>query len=591
MKKTRRLLILVFLCSLLAPVVNAQDQPVDERFKNIKEKDKDQMQDYLEGEYLFPPQPRNNWSIGIKGGLAYQSADVKPQPGFGFAVSARKALGHAFSLRFEAGLGQTIGLNYGASQGYANHNESPWNTLYFPGGVNAIDGGGAPPQVFYNYRMRYGDFSIQGLVNLNNINFYKEQNKWNIYAAGGIGFMGYTVDVNALDANGNPYDFSGIASAVADPNDAFSIGNNKRNTLDELRNLLDDSYETNAEGHGDEQGFKLGNSNYVVNPLLTGALGVRFRVNRRVELELEHRIAWSNDDLLDGQRWSEQGVGASVADSRTALTRDFDSYSTTTLGIHFRLGPGEESLWWNNPLTEVYSSAREAVNIVSRLTDDADDDGVPDLYDLEPDTPVGMIVDSQGRVQDSDGDGYPDSQDDQPYTPKGCDVDNKGVALDSDADGVPDCFDKEPDSAPGVLVDAKGITIPIINPDTLQFETPCILPVVYFELDKDVVAPQFYPQLNYIAQLMKSDSKLKIKATGFSDSRSSDDYNLQLSKRRVDNTVSFIANTFGIDPTRFEKDYKGEANAVIPNLPANKANPKLEPLHYVNRRVEFDCVK
>ncbi|MEM7512930.1 MAG: OmpA family protein, partial [Bacteroidota bacterium] len=272
-------------------------------------------------------------------------------------------------------------------------------------------------------------------------------------------------------------------------------------------------------------------------------------------------------------------------------TRDFDSYSTTTLGIHFRLGPGEESLWWNNPLTEVYSSAREAVNIVSRLTDDADDDGVPDLYDLEPDTPVGMIVDSQGRVQDSDGDGYPDSQDDQPYTPKGCDVDNKGVALDSDADGVPDCFDKEPDSAPGVLVDAKGITIPIINPDTLQFETPCILPVVYFELDKDVVAPQFYPQLNYIAQLMKSDSKLKIKATGFSDSRSSDDYNLQLSKRRVDNTVSFIANTFGIDPTRFEKDYKGEANAVIPNLPANKSNPKLEPLHYVNRRVEFDCVK
>ncbi len=589
MKNTRHLLLLMFLVSVITQNTYSQEVPADDRYKNVREKDKDQLDDYLEGEYLFPPQPKNNLSLGVKAGLAFISGDVNPRPGAAFGIDLRKALGHVFSLRFQTTIGQTKGLRTSSTNGYQNHVGNPWNELYFRGqGLNSA------PRVFYNYRMRYGDFGLQGVVNLNNINFYKEQNKWNIYAAAGIGVMAYNTVVNALDANGLPYDFSDIISVVADPNEAFSKGEIRRNTIDALKDLLDDTYETQAERHLDEEFFRLGDSNddgeddpYTVNPMLTGALGIRYRVNRRIEIEVEHRITWTNDDLLDGQRWSEQGTG-NTSISRTALTRDFDSYSHTTLGVHFRLGKGEESLWWNNPLSEVYSKAQEGVDIVRKLELDQDSDGVPDLYDKEPDTPEGAIVDSQGRTQDIDGDGFPDSEDDQPFTPKGCPVDNRGVALDSDADGVADCFDKEPNSAPGVLVDAKGITIP--TTDTTIAATPCVLPIIHFDLNKADIKPEFFPELYYIAQVMKGDPGLKILATGFTDVRASDEYNLKLSERRVNNAIDFISNTYGIDRSRFNTDFKGESDTLIPDLPDNKANRKLEPLHYVNRRVEFECI-
>ncbi|MEO1451931.1 MAG: hypothetical protein AAFV07_20535, partial [Bacteroidota bacterium] len=127
MKTLRHLLLLVFLCSIVIPSF-AQD----EKYKNIRKKDFDQKDQYDDGDYLFPPQPRNNWSIGLKGGLAYVAGDVKAQPGFGAALDVRKALGHVFGLRLQAGVGRAQGLNYQSATGYRNHPGNPWNENYFP---------------------------------------------------------------------------------------------------------------------------------------------------------------------------------------------------------------------------------------------------------------------------------------------------------------------------------------------------------------------------------------------------------------------------------------------------------------------------
>ncbi|MEL6670822.1 MAG: OmpA family protein [Bacteroidota bacterium] len=589
MKKLQHLLLLLFLSSTMVGVGYAQD---DDKYQNIKKRDYDQKDQYDDGDYLFPPQPRNNWSIGVKGGLAYVAGDVKAQPGAGFGLDVRKALGHAFSMRLQVGAGQTEGLNYQPTNGYRNHNGNPWDALYFPGDVNAINGSAAPPSVFYNFRMRYADVALQGLVNLNNINFYKEQNQWNIYAAAGIGVMAYNVKVDAAQANGEPYDFSTIPTLTGN-NTPGSIGGRK-DAVNALKNLLDGVYETPAEGHADETELQFSGDNYTINPVLTVGAGVRYRLGRRVEIELEHRIAWSNDDLLDGQRWQEVGGGGpDWALDQTPLTRDFDSYNHTTIGLHFRLGPGEESLWWSNPLTEVYSSAQEAREIVKKLTDDTDNDGVPDLYDKEPDTPEGSPVDGQGVTRDSDGDGYADDQDDEPFTPKGCDVDGSGVALDADNDGVPDCFDKEPNSPPGMYYDVKGVAIQMPEPTAGggTAEAPCLLPIIHFDLDKDEIKPEFYPELYYIAQVMKNDPSLNVNAVGHTDVRNTDAYNQDLSMRRVNNAVDFIVNSYGIDRNRFGTGYKGESENLIKNLPDNHSSRKLEPLHYVNRRVEFECVR
>lgn len=60
---------------------------------------------------------------------------------------------------------------------------------------------------------------------------------------------------------------------------------------------------------------------------------------------------------------------------------------------------------------------------------------------------------------DTDGDGVPDMRDDCPQTPIGVAVDAKGCPLDGDGDGVPDYLDDELDSVAGAYVNARGVTV------------------------------------------------------------------------------------------------------------------------------------
>lgn len=592
MKHVRQLCLLI-LCSLMLSPLGAQT--IDpEAYPGEKAQ---QQQEYLDGETAFPAKPRSKWSLGVKGGAAYVSGDVAAQPGYGFGLDFRRGLGHAVSLRVQATGGQAKGLNYQPSRGYRNHG-TPWNDLYYAGGVNQLDQTNTPPPVYYNFQMTYADLSVQAVINLNNINFYKEQPNWGLHAILGAGLLAFNTKIDGgREANGvvDPYDFSNVSNIPLSNSGPFNLGG-RRDRINELRNILDGSYETPAEGSNTATGLTVGSNTFTTQPVIMAGLGASYRLNNRIDIELEHRFVWTNNDLLDGQRWSENGGGAGSVynQSVTALTPDKDAYQQTTLGIHFRLGKGAEATWWDNPMRQVYNGIEESREVVRKLSEDSDNDGVPDLYDKEPDTPEGMITDASGRALDSDGDGYPDSDDDEPFTPKGCDVDRNGVALDADNDGVPDCFDKEPNSAPGMYYDANGVAIQL--PDVTNINnsfgnSPCLLPIIHFDLDKDNVKPDFYPELYYIAQVMKANPDLKVRASGYADVRNTDAYNQDLSNRRVQNTVDFIVNTYGINASRFVTEAYGESNPLIPNLPDNRASSKLEPLHFVNRRVEFECIE
>lgn len=593
MKHVRQLCLLI-LCSLMLSPLGAQT--IDpEAYPGEKAQ---QQQEFLDGESAFPAKPRSKWSLGLKGGAAYVTGDVAAQPGYGFGLDFRRGLGHAVSLRLQATGGQAKGLNYQPNRGYRNHSGNPWSDLYFPGQVNQIDQSGLPPQVYYNFQMTYADLSVQAVINLNNINFYKAQPNWGLHAILGAGVLAFSTKVDAgREANGvvEPYDFSAIDN-IALGGGALSLGG-RRDRIDALTNILDGTYETAAEGSNTATGITVGSNNFTTQPVIMAGLGGSYRLNDRIDIELEHRFVWTNNDLLDGQRWQEAGSisGAGYARAITPLTPDKDAYQQTTIGIHFRLGKGEEADWWRNPMHQVYNGIEESREVVRKISEDSDNDGIPDLYDKEPDTPEGMMVDASGKALDSDGDGIPDSEDDEPFTIKGSAVDRNGVALDADNDGVPDVVDKEPNSAPGMYYDANGVAIQM--PDVTNINnnafanSPCLLPIIHFDLDQDNIKPDFYPELYYIAQVMKANPELKVKAAGYTDSRNSDAYNQDLSERRVENAVSFIVNTYGIEGSRFVTDALGEGAPLIPNLPDDRANPKLEPLHFVNRRVEFECIK
>ncbi|NUM31833.1 MAG: PorP/SprF family type IX secretion system membrane protein [Bacteroidetes bacterium] len=90
---------------------------------------------------------------------------------------------------------------------------------------------------------------------------------------------------------------------------------------------------------------------------------------------------------------------------------------------------------------------------------DSDNDKVADGIDEQPNTPSGATVDSHGIALDTDHDGVIDLFDMQANTPEGCVVDNFGIASDSDNDGILDCFDKEVNTIHGAKIDKNGTAI------------------------------------------------------------------------------------------------------------------------------------
>lgn len=570
----------------------------DGQTKKYSKRNQAQQEAFEQGQYLFPARPKDNYSIGVTGGLAAVSGDVTMLPGWTAGLAFRKAMGHVFSLRATANFAKMRGLNYQPNAGYYGHEfNNPWNQNYKQFWNNNANGPADDRgYVYYNFKSNTFDAALEGVVSLNNINFYKRDVKWNIYAFGGAGLMGYNTKVDAKDANGNAYDFTSVLPLSNGlVNEAvFQFGSQRSEIRNTLGNILDGTYESGAEQNTDGRGVTIGGNYYQINPMVIAGAGVRYKITNRIDVELQHRVSATTDDLLDGSRWTEWG-GFGPNFGPTAMSRDNDNYSLTTLGFQFRLGGNSESAWFENPLQNVYKRVEDNNQAISRMDDDTDGDGIPDLFDKEADTPAGTAVDANGRALDSDGDGVADNNDAEPFSPKGSKVDGQGRALDTDGDGVPDIFDKQNQKPqPGQFVDARGfiVEIPKVEQAPVQkVEIPCLMPVIYFDLDKDNIKPDYYPELYHIAQAMKADPSLRVRAAGHTDNRNSDAYNDDLSKRRVQNAIDFLVNTYGIDRSRFETGAQGEKQPVVANLPDHHGSAKVENLHMLNRRVEFQCIK
>lgn len=240
--------------------------------------------------------------------------------------------------------------------------------------------------------------------------------------------MAYDAQVNALNDDGNStgafspaYNFTSIQSGTY---------KTRKDVKDALKNVLDDTYETQAETHG-ERRPTMGSSTFRPVGHLGG--GIAFKLNNKFNLALEDRVTITKDDLLDGQMWSEQTNAVSPGLINPVMTRDFDSYNYLTLGLNMNLGSkATEPLWWLNPLDYAYSEIRNPrlMRLPKPVLPDADGDGITDQFDQEQ-TPQGVPVDSHGVSRDSDGDGVPDARDKELITPTYCQP--------VDADGVGKC--------------------------------------------------------------------------------------------------------------------------------------------------------
>jgi hypothetical protein len=505
----------------------------------------EQQRDFMSNQYDFPSKPRNQWELGISFGPFSVSGDVRSKsfltaknPGqtLGFGVHLRKAWGYIISTRLQFLHGTASGFNWQPATGYWGHANNPWMSNGYGTGSAGYNNGVpnySAKNVFYNYKTNIDELSFQLVAALNNIKFHKSRNRASLYALAGIGGMLYDTWVDAQGKGGKSYDVG--FQAIVDKPRSYSKpgwGNNYRtrkakNT--ELKKLFDGTYESRAERHDNRPWF---GKERTYRTVLTVGLGIQFKLGRRVSLAIEDKWSYTNDDLIDGQRWQEwpqPGFGGS------AMTRDFDTYNFLSLGLNFHLGGKSiEPLWWMNPLDYGYTAMRRSGG--GNCDGDADGDGVSDCFDRCPDTPAGVAVDTHGCPIDTDGDGVPDFKDKQLITPTECQP--------SDADGIGNCPDPEC---------CKGGTKPTcgdINGGSVMFSP-----------GSSKLNASGSSQLGQLASAMRANPTCQVVVMGNGNGSKLEQ---QRSWDRVNSVINYMVDNQGIDRERFIFQYgqNGSANTV-----------------------------
>lgn len=228
---------------------------------------------------------------------------------------------------------------------------------------------------------------------------------------------------------------------------------------------------------------------------------------------------------------------------------------------------------------------------------DSDKDGVADSLDQCPATPAGRKVDARGCEPDGDGDGVVDALDQCPATPKGAKVDGAGCELDGDGDGVVDRLDQCPTTPAGRKVNGVGCELDgdgdgVVDALDQCLDTPAgdkvdgkgcslfkgALKGVTFDNDKADLRFDSIIILNQAVSTLKQYPGLKLEVGGHTDSRNSDEHNLELSQRRAKAVLDFFVSQ-GIDPARLRAKGYGESTPIADN--------ETEAGRIANRRVEL----
>jgi outer membrane protein OmpA-like peptidoglycan-associated protein len=128
----------------------------------------------------------------------------------------------------------------------------------------------------------------------------------------------------------------------------------------------------------------------------------------------------------------------------------------------------------------------------------------------------------------------------------------------------------------------------IVVLDKLEKNKIFVLNNIYFDLDKSDIRADAVPEMDKLVQLLKDNPEIKIEMGSHTDSISSNSYNIGLSQRRAESTVSYLIKN-GIAPERLVAKGYGEEKPVARNTnPDGTDNPDGRQR---NRRTEFKILE
>lgn len=240
-----------------------------------------------------------------------------------------------------------------------------------------------------------------------------------------------------------------------------------------------------------------------------------------------------------------------------------------------------------------------------RRASDIDQDGVADIDDRCPDTPMGVGVDAFGCPADTDGDGIADFKDECTGTPRHAWVDDQGCPTDEDADGVVDGLDRCLDTPANARVDARGCPIdsdgdgvydgidrcqqtsPSVQVDEwgcevaqkpATIERKIVLHSINFSSGQADILPSSYPALDDVATSLRDNPQVRMEVRGYADSMGPESYNLKLTQDRAAAVRNYLIEQ-GVEPSRLRARGYGESEPIASNDTSEG--------RAMNRRVEF----
>lgn len=289
-----------------------------------------------------------------------------------------------------------------------------------------------------------------------------------------------------------------------------------------------------------------------------GGVGLKYNISRLLDVELRTLYIISGDEEFDGGGWTRNAVPAYnlINDSYT------DNAWLVNLGLSFKLGKHQDHLRWVDPLQSAYA---KAANLEEQFKDfkvcekgDGDNDGVCDDWDRQLDTPAGARVDGSG------------------------------VALDLDLDGVIDLYDKCV-TVPGPISNngcpIQSVAQPVVSTQVAVEEINKYFKGIEFELNKDVIRPQSFQDLNQAADIIKTlGAGDRFIVVGATDSRGSSTYNKKLSQSRADAVLKYLVEK-GVSTSVLTAEGRGKEDLKYTECdPATKCP---EWKNEANRRVYF----
>jgi len=393
-----------------------------------------------------------------------------------------------------------------------------------------VDTGG--PSVDNYYRVLYAEayrsrplevrgraygFETSLIVNLDNL-WKRHSKKWSWAGHLGVGFHRYDSRLLIKDY------------VVGDPSPIYSL------------NLVEEDGTIKGADFGYNKEDKRDNKGNASSAYLNAGLGLKYRLNSKLDLEVRVVLNLNNEDHLDAAIQQKQ---------------IYETFYTGNVGIVYKFGKKEKYAIWVQDKDEVYNEAFVMI--------DTDDDGVEDEMDKEINTPRGAEVYGSGIAIDSDKDGIKDYEDDCPLVP--------GIV---ELNGCPDLDEIEEEPFVPVVVEIKEK-----EKKEIAAKISLLSKAIYFKTDKDELKPESYKPLNQISDVMFDYPASKFKIEGNTDSRGKDSYNLSLSKRRSSTVYRYLTDR-GVEHNRLSSEGYGETKPIASN--------DTEAGRQMNRRVEINYI-